>query len=948
MEQTGRAGLRAPAGKLPTGTVTLLFTDVEGSTQRWEQQPAAMTDALRRHDALMRAAIEAHGGHVFKTVGDAFCAVFWRAQEAVAAALDAQRALAQEDWDAVGGLLVRMALHSGTADERDLDYFGPAVNRVARLLSTVHGGQVVVSAATAHLLRDTNPSWIELRDLGEHRLKDLVEPERVWQLISSDLPATFPALRSLGSLPNNLPRQLTALIGRDEVVAEIEALIGKSALVTLVGTGGVGKTRTSLQVAANQLDGSADGVWFVELAALRDPGLVAGTIASALGLTAQHELPIVDTLLHHLQHKRLLLVLDNCEHLIEEVARIAGAILRGCSEVRLIATSREALRIDGERVYRMPSLAVPPEHATLSSAESLRYGAVALFVQRAAAIDSAFRLTDANAPVVAEICRRLDGIALAIELAASRVNILAPPQLARRLDERFRVLTGGSRTALPRQQTLRALIDWSFDLLGDQERAVFGRLSVFAGSWSMQAAAEICSDELIDTWQVFEIVSQLVAKSLVTAEPRGEENRYRVLHSIRDYARERLAESGEPDGVIEAKHAGFYVTLTRELQPLVHAMEDVRWQSVLSPEIDNLRAVLGWALFSGRDRRSALRLLEFLEWPELLTTPHEAMHWFDEATKHLDELDEKVAKARVLRHYVRLQWFVGRPHAEREVIASKAVEAARDAGDPDELARALANLAACYRDAGRFEEAVPLFESAHEDHDSLSAPALNAVLRNWAVTDLQRGDLENARRRFTQVSRLERPGSAAHASALLNLGELEFATGNPSAARAAAEQARETFARLNTAPLGLILCNLTAYALAEDRFDDARASAREALRVLRRAGARWLIFALEHHAVLGGLVGDRERASVLVGFTDAHYVAQGDKRQRTEQHGYERLMRILRQTYDSKDLAHRMMTGADLSDEEALAVAVAISQDTNVLKSGEATESLNGGTPGGS
>lgn len=937
MEQAGRASIRAPVGSLPTGTVTLLFTDVEGSTQRWEQRPDAMTDALRRHDSLMRAAIEAHGGHVFKTIGDAFCAAFWRAPEAVAAALDAQRALAKEDWDSVGGLRVRMALHSGTADERDFDYFGPAVNRVARLLSAVHGGQVVVSAATAHLLRDAIPSQSELRDLGEHRLKDLVESERVWQLISPDLPETFPALRSLGSMPNNLPRQLTSLIGRDEVVAEIEALVVESALVTLVGTGGVGKTRTSLQVGANQLDGSGDGVWFVELAALRGPGLVAGTIAAALGLTAQHERPMVDTLLHHLHRKRLLLVLDNCEHLVEEVAHIAGAILRGCPDVRLVATSREALRIDGERVYRMPSLAVPPEHATLSSTEALRYGAVALFAQRAAAADTTFRLTDANAPIVAEICRRLDGIALAIELAASRVKILAPPQLATRLDERFRVLTGGSRTALPRQQTLRALIDWSFDLLDDQERAVFRRLSVFAGSWSMQAAAEICGDGLIDAWQVFEIVSQLVAKSLVTVEPRGEDQRYRVLHSIRDYGRERLAESDERDGVIEAKHAGYYVELTRDLQPLVYAMEDVRWQSVLAPEIDNLRAVLDWTLFSAHDRRLALRLIEFLEWPELLTTPHEAMRWFDEATKHLDELDEPVAKARVLRHYVRLQWFVGRPHPEREAIAVNAVEAARNAGDPDELARSLANLAACYRDAGRFEETIPLFEAAHEDHAALSAAALNAVLRNWAVTDLQRGDLENARRRFTQVSRLERPGSAAHASALLNLGELEFATGDASAARAAAQQARVTFARLNTAPLGLILCNLTAYAIAEDRYDDARESAREAVSVLKRAGARWLIFALEHHAVLGGLVGDHERASVLVGFTDAHYTAQGDKRQRTEQLGYERLMHILNDVYDSKDLFDRMTTGAKLSEEEALAVAAAISQDTQAPKPDGAT-----------
>lgn len=944
MEQAGDAVIRSPVGCLPTGTVTLLFTDVEGSTQRWEEQREAMTEALRRHDALVRAAIEAHGGHVFKTIGDAFCAAFWRAPEAVAAALDVQRALAKEDWDAVGGLRVRIALHSGTADERDFDYFGPAVNRVARLLAAVHGGQVVVSAATAHLSRGALPARTELRDLGEHRLKDLVEPERVWQLIAPDLPQTFPALRSLGSLPNNLPLQLTSLIGRDEVVAEIEALIAESPLVTLVGTGGVGKTRTALQVGANQLDGSADGVWFVELAALQDPALIAGTIASAFGLMQQPDRPAVDTLLHYLKRKRMLLVLDNCEHLVEEVARIADAILRVCPQVRLMATTREALRIDGERIFRMPSLATPPEHAALTADEASRYGAVALFAERAAASDTNFRLTDESAPIVAEICRRLDGIALAIELAAARVKMLALRQLAQKLDERFHVLTGGSRTALPRQQTLRALIDWSFDLLDDSERAVFRRLSVFAGSWSMQAATEICRDDRIDEWQVFELVSLLVAKSLVAAEPRGEDRRYRILQSIRDYGRERLAEAGEESGT-EAKHAGYYVEFTRDLRPLVDAMEDVRWRSALAPELDNLRAVLHRTLFSGHDRRSALRMIEFLEWPELLTTPQEAMRWFDEATKHLDELDDNVAKARVLRHYVRLQWLVGRSHTERETMATKSVDMARDAGDPDELARSLANLAACYRDAGRFEEAIPLFESAHEAHESLSAAALNAVLRNWAVTDLQCGDLESARRRFTNVSRLERPGSAAHASALLNLGELEFATGNTTAARAATEQARETFAALNAAPLGLVLCNLTAYAMDEDRHDDARASVREALDVLKRAGSRWLIFALEHHAVLGGLAGDHERASLLVGFTDAHYAAQGDKRQRTEQRGYERLMRILNDVYGPEDLTHRLAGGADLSEEEALGIAAAISQDE--APTDEASESRNGVAPRG-
>ncbi len=319
-----------------------------------------MPAALRRHDELIRGVIEANGGHVFKTMGDAFCAAFWRAPDALAAAADAQRALAGEDWSAVGGLTVRMALHSGTTDEREDDYFGPAVNRVARLLAVAHGGQVVISGVTAQLLHGAMPEQTELRDLGEHRLKDLVEHEHVWQLAAPGLVGTFPPLRSLESLPNNLPRQLTPLVGREEVLAEIEPLVLERPLVSLVGTGGVGKTRVALQVGADLLDRSGEGVWFINLAPLSDQALLVNTTASIFGLREQGERPMLEVLLQYLRPRHLLLILDNCEHLVEAVAHVADAILRAAPQVRLLATSREPLRIEGEHVYRMPSLAVPP------------------------------------------------------------------------------------------------------------------------------------------------------------------------------------------------------------------------------------------------------------------------------------------------------------------------------------------------------------------------------------------------------------------------------------------------------------------------------------------------------------------------------------------------------------------------------------------------------------
>jgi len=325
-----------------------------------------MQDAVRRHDTLMRAAIDANGGYVFKTIADAFCAAFWRPEDAMAAALAAQRALVAEDFSAVDGVRMRTALHMGTADERDGDYFGPAVNRVARLLAIGHGGQVLVSGTAADLLQGEMPPQSSLRDLGAHRLKDLARPEQVYQLVAPDLPESFGALRSLDAMPNNLPRQLTSFVGREDVLANIATLVARSPLVTLVGTGGAGKTRCAVQAGADMFDGSGDGVWLVELAPLSDPSLVASAVAQALGVQETPSRPLLETLLAYLRRKRLLLVLDNCEHVIAEVRTVAAVLLRACPEVRILATSREGLNISGEEVYRMASLAVPPPGATLT------------------------------------------------------------------------------------------------------------------------------------------------------------------------------------------------------------------------------------------------------------------------------------------------------------------------------------------------------------------------------------------------------------------------------------------------------------------------------------------------------------------------------------------------------------------------------------------------------
>src|SRR5687767_8746260 len=469
-------------GRLPSGTVTFLFTDIEGSTQLWEKHPEAMKEALAKHDSILREAIESNGGQVIKTTGDGMHGVFEKAIDAVHATLTAQRALKEPICELQ--IKVRMGLHAGEAEVRASDYHGQALNRAARIMSAGHGGQILLSSITAELAREHLPADVSLQDLGEHHLRDLVRPEHLFQLLAPDLQIEFPAIKSLNSLPNNLPPQLTTFIGREREMQEARKLLASTRLLTLIGPGGTGKTRLSLQLAADQLSEFKDGVWLVELAPLSDPTFIPSTIASVLELHEVPGIPLMSIIIDYLRAKQLLLILDNCEHLVEASAQIADQLLHACPQLKIIASSREALGIDGETVYRVPSLSMPDP----SSTSLMDYEATRLFIDRAAKAEPRFHLTDHNALSIAQICRRLDGIPLAIELAAARVKLFTPEQIAERLDDRFKLLTGGSRTALPRQQTLRALIDWSYQSLNETEQRALRRLAVFSGGWTFEAA----------------------------------------------------------------------------------------------------------------------------------------------------------------------------------------------------------------------------------------------------------------------------------------------------------------------------------------------------------------------------------------------------------------------------------------------------------------------------
>ncbi len=908
--------------------MTFAFTDIEGSTQRWERHREAMENAVRRHDALMRSAITTHNGHVFKTIGDAFCAAFSRPEAAVAAIVAAQRALVAEDFSAVDGVRIRAAIHTGTSDERDGDYYGPAVNRVARLLAIGHGGQTLVSGVTQELVRGLMPDGTALHDLGWHRLKDLVHPEHVYQVSGPDLASEFQPLRSLDVLANNLPRQVTPLVGRKREVAEICALLDAAPLVTLVGSGGVGKTRVSLQVAANLVDGSGDGVWFIELAPISDASLLPLTIASAAGLKLLEHQPPLRALVEELATRRLLFVLDNCEHVVADVATIANEILRHCPGVKLIATSRESLGIHGETIYRMESLEVPPDGENAASAV-LGYSAVELFVTRAKVALRTFDITDANAGTLAQIVRRLDGIPFAIELAAARLNFLSPEQLLDRLDDRLRILTGGDRTRMPRQQTLRALIDWSYDLLSEPERAIFRVVGTFVGGWTLETATALAADDFGE-WEVLDVLGSLVAKSLVVADvEEGASSRYRLLESTRQYARERQKQLNEA-AKFARRHCDVFRTIVLKLDDRL--LRAAHWHAAtgLLPELDNLRAAISFALGPDGDEHSAAEIVSAGNHVWIQSTARaEVIALAETALERLgcDATSAgSVARAKLelaLSHLYILN--------RRDVDALEYAERARDAfielGDRARLCIANLRLAEAMSRLSRFEEADALVREAVDiARDERMPLYLGRGHRQQGSIAFMRGDLEKARTAFADARGVIPQGEDPMVDTELqrHIAELEFASGNVVAAIETTEEL-VAFDRLQSSIiLWNDLMNLAAYRLAADDRAGARASATESLSLL--APEIPLVFyavLIEHVAVLAALEGALEDAAVLLGYSSRVLAARSIPRESTEQIGFERLTVLLEGL--NPDIRTKLFAeGASLDRQVAIARAKAV------------------------
>lgn len=603
---------------LPTGTVTFLFTDIEGSTRLLQQLGNRYPQLLAEHDALLSAACEQHDGHVVRTVGDGFFVAFQRALDAIDAAIAIQQALSGHPWPEGVSVRVRMGLHTGEPELSGPDYVGLDVHRAARIGAVGHGGQVLLSDTTCTLVKDELPAGVTIIDLGQHRLKDLRRPRHLYQLAIPGLPTEFPPLKSLDSAPNNLPTPVTSFVGRENELAEIKGMLDPSGrqnpqgldrsprLLTLIGPGGTGKTRLALQAAGAVLERFPDGVWLVELAPISDPQLVVPAVASILDLQVTADRSLESFLIEHLRRRHLLLILDNCEHLIDECARLADVLQRACPGLRILASSREALGVAGERVFRVRSLALPLEGQQTLASQICDFAAVQLFRDRALAVQPDFTVSAETCAAIVQICQRLDGIPLAIELAAARARVLSLQQIAERLDDRFRLLTGGSRTALPRQRTLHALIDWSYDLLPQPECVLLRRLSVFSGGWTLEAAEAVCSDDDIKAYEVLDLLDQLVNKSLVVAEDCEPGMRYRLLETIRQYAQEKLLASGEATA-LRQRHLAFVVTLNKQAYDAGLALKNVQaWVEKLRPEVDNLRAAQAWAL--EHDLNSVLQL----------------------------------------------------------------------------------------------------------------------------------------------------------------------------------------------------------------------------------------------------------------------------------------------------------------------------------------------------
>jgi predicted ATPase/class 3 adenylate cyclase len=782
-----------------------LFTDIEGSTRLWEQEPERMRPALARHDAIARAAVEGHRGVIVKMTGDGLHAAFEDPLDAVNATLQLQRSLVDDAGELP--LNVRCGLHAGVYERRDNDFFGTAVNRAARIMSTAHGGQMLLSKAVAALVERRLPAGVALRDLGAVRLRDFADPEQLFQLLHPGLRTDFPALRALENTPHNLPHELSSFIGRARELAEAAALMAKNRLVTVLGMGGLGKTRLALQLAAGSLEAFPDGVWFVELAPLSDPRLVAQAVASSLNVKEEAGRPVLEALVKYVKDRALLLVLDNCEHLLQACAGLSKQLLSSAPNLHILTSSREALRIPGETTYLLPPLPVPNLRLPFEPLVLEQFEAAQLFIDRATAARPDFKVTAENATAIAAICHRLDGIPFALELAAARVATLSVENLADRLKDRFKLLKGGNQMGLPRQQTLRALIDWSYDLLSPAEQRLLRELSIFAGGWTLEAAEAVCACEEED---VIDLLGRLVDKSLVVLDSQG--GRYHLLETVKQYAQERLDESEAADEV-RMRHLTHFMEVAEQARAGLIGQQHGEWFARLDRELENILAAHAWAQGAADRAQPALRMINaikrywigrgVLDLGRRVTT---------ETLAHGGAQQRNLHRCRGLFNAGQLLYLMGQHREARECLA-ECLGIARELDDPRLVAAALQPLGIALMGEGNLADARKHLEEAlilareRGDRRELAA-AFNAM---GQLERLNRSP-EVAEPLYRQVLELGRAVEDPETVAigLLNLAMVSIERGDGEQARVSLREVLEIMKKTRSMPLAQSLLEVCA------------------------------------------------------------------------------------------------------------------------------------------
>ena len=863
---------------IPSGIVTFLFTDIEGSTRLAQEFHDSYVDILTKHDNILKEAIELNNGFIFKKVGDAFCSSFENASDAVNAAVEIQRRLS-ENHSKEFDVKVRIGIHTGNAEYVNEDYAGyVTLSRVHRIMSVAHGGQVIITAEVYDSVKELQEGKISFRDFGKRKLKDIVIPEHIYQIVSQEIHSDFPPLKSLDARLNNLPIQLSNFIGREKEIEDIRKLFSGTRLLTLIGFGGTGKTRLSIHIASNLIDEFANGVWFVELAQLSEPTYILQEIASVLSIANDKKRDLFDVVTDFLRAKEVLLILDNCEHLILECARIVEGLLEQCPKLKIVITSRESLRIFGETIYQVPALSLPDIKKDITVDSLTRNESAKLFTDRAIAVRNDFKITDVNARSVAELCFQLDGIPLAIELAAARVKVLPVEKILERLSDRFKLLTGGKRNQLPRQQTLRALIDWSYDLLSEQEKLLCMRLSVFTGGWTLEAAEKVCPDDELDESDILDLLGSLTDKSLVKVFESDQNLRHSMLETIKQYGNEKLTESGKKNS-IQLNKFNFFYQLAEDSESGLTGTEQREWIKRITSEYDNIRDCLKWS--QENDPVCFLKMCVALgKFWELRSNFTEGLEYFQKSLER-NENAEPLFKAKAI-YWTGFFLINQGKYMEAKKYLNQCLEMFRLLGYQNGVAISLLSLGT-----------LSVFESDYKNLKEVSDESLKVSyllnnrsyiarnLQNIGLGLMQQSKHNEAREKLEECLSIYREinDSVQLAKAIGNIGALEYLSGNYEKAIAAFEESLRIRNELGDRQgIGIALNNLGSVAYMQKDFERSEQFLEESVEIMKELGDRRVYVTPVN--TLGSIANDRgDFPRAIRMFTESMLVSNeiGDK-----------------------------------------------------------------------